>query len=76
MLQVMVDIKPYIINMIAMMTKRFVENVLKKDRKIERTFIDLGMIKLMSIWTAMAELPCQMWWITSLTSIKTVRRMG
>ena len=61
MLQVMVDIKPYIINMIAMMTKRFVENVLKKDRKIERTFIDLGMIKLMSIWTAMAELPCQMW---------------
>ena len=61
MLQVMVDIKPYIINMIAMMTKRFVENVLKKDRKIERTFIDLGMIKLMSIWTAMAELPCRMW---------------
>ena len=30
MLQVMADIKPYIINMIAMMTKRFVENVLKK----------------------------------------------
>jgi hypothetical protein len=57
MLQVMVDIKPYIINMIAMMTKRFVENVLKKGQKIERTFIDLGMIKLMSIWTAMAELP-------------------
>ena len=47
MLQVMADIKPYIINMIAMMTKRFVENVLqKKDRKIERPFIDLGMIKL------------------------------
>lgn len=30
MLQVMADIKPYIVNMIAMMTKRFVENVLKK----------------------------------------------
>lgn len=30
MLQVMADIKPYIINMIAMITKRFVENVLKK----------------------------------------------
>ena len=26
-------IKPYIINMIAMMTKRFVENVLKKGQK-------------------------------------------
>lgn len=46
MLQVMADIKPYIINMIAMMTKRFVENVLKKGQKIERPFIDLGMIKL------------------------------
>ena len=47
MLQVMADIKPYIINMIAMMTKRFVENVLKKrTEKIERPFIDLGMIKL------------------------------
>ena len=33
MLQVMADIKPYIINMIAMMTKRFVENVLKKGQK-------------------------------------------
>ena len=33
MLQVMVDITPYIINMIAMMTKRFVENVLKKGQK-------------------------------------------
>ena len=42
----MADIKPYIINMIAMMTKRFVENVLKKDRKIERPFIDVGMIML------------------------------
>ena len=29
----MADIKPYIINMIAMMTKRFVENVLKKGQK-------------------------------------------
>lgn len=46
MSQVLTDIKPYIINMIAMMTKRFVENVLKKDRKIGRPFIDLGMIKL------------------------------
>jgi hypothetical protein len=45
-LQVMADIKSCIINMIAMMTKRFVENVLKKDRKIERPFIDVGMIKL------------------------------
>lgn len=33
MLQVMADIKPYIINMNAMMTKRFVENVLKKGQK-------------------------------------------
>lgn len=32
MLQVMADIKPYIINMIAMMTKRL-ENVLKKGQK-------------------------------------------
>ena len=33
MSQVLTDIKPYIINMIAMMTKRFVENVLKKGQK-------------------------------------------
>ena len=33
MSQVLADIKPYIINMIAMMTKRFVENVLKKGQK-------------------------------------------
>ncbi len=35
MLQVMADIKPYIINMIAMMTKRFVENVLKRTEKLD-----------------------------------------
>lgn len=33
MSQVLTDIKPHIINMIAMMTKRFVENVLKKGQK-------------------------------------------
>lgn len=33
MSQVLTDIKPYIINMIAMMTKRFVENALKKGQK-------------------------------------------
>ena len=33
MSQVLTDIKPYIINMTAMMTKRFVENVLKKGQK-------------------------------------------
>ena len=33
MSQVLKDIKPDIINMIAMMTKRFVENVLKKGQK-------------------------------------------
>ena len=32
MSQVLTDIKPDIINMIAMMTKRFVENVLKKGQ--------------------------------------------
>ena len=33
MSQVLTDIKPYIINMIAKMTKQFVENVLKKGQK-------------------------------------------
>lgn len=30
----------------------------------------------MSTWTAAAELPCRMWWITSSTSTRTARRTG